>query len=805
MAARIHRIVIEGNQLIETPLIRSHIQLKPGQTYRPSLVREDVRRLFSLGFFDEVEVHTRRPEKNHLNVIYILKERPVIHSIEFKGNKNLTEESLKELLTLKEFHFLNFNQLEDTFSAIRKKYEEKGYFFVILSYQTLPLKKTKGVKLVIQIEENKRALVKQISFIGNRKIPSSQLKQYFMTHEQSLFSFFGISGVYNPQLLDRDRQVIEYLYRDRGYLQVRLEKPEISITPDQKGVFIRLSITEGPRFKVGEVQFQGDPPVTQEAVRDHITVGKKQEYFSMEALRADIQYISSLYKDKGYAFAQVEPQILPDSVEENKVHILLKADRGELYKLGRIEISGNHRTRDKVILRQFDLQEGELYSESKKQQAAALIQRLGFFDTVDLQVKKKMPGVADIHVALTEREGMGELTVAAGYNSTSKWLVRGNYRTPNFLGLGHSLSAQLDLGQYQELLNFNYTNPWFRDSDWSLGVDLFNVGRDAIGPLSDFSLLSPAQALSYSQLNTGGSASLGRNISSSLSVFFKYTLKRQEVVDGFAFFIRDLPGIKGAYEFLFGKPDPTLLEGRRETFWDDIFPPEEGSGLNSSIKGGFQYDGRNDRFRPSSGYYTSLSLEYAGLAGDFDYTKALVAVHYYKELFWGFILKNSFNYGLVMSNDRNKKVPFTELFLLGGSSSLKGFRAYNVGKRKHSKKAQNYALRKEWNDFKEFAWRPYGGTQMFHYNLELRFLLLKKMYLDGILFFDVGEANDSLTFSFNGDPEKGFGLRMDIGFGLQVRLPVLGPVRLDWGFPLKFHEKYREKEMEFQFMMGSGF
>ena len=804
-AVRIHKVIVRGNQLIETSLIRNHIQLKPGHSYKVSKVREDVRRLFSLGFFEDVEVHTRLLRKNRLNVVYLFKERPVIHSIEFKGNKNLTEDSLKELLTLQEFHFLNFKSLEETFSAIRKKYREKGYFFITLSYQTIPIKKTKGVKLIIQIEENKKALVKRIQFIGNRRLSSAFLKSYLMTQEQSLLSFFGASGVYNPEFLDRDRQAIEYLYRNKGYLQVRLEKPEISITPDQKGIYINLSISEGPRFKVGEVKFQGPPPISAEQVRDRLILGKKQEYFSMEALRADIQYITNLYKDRGYAFAQVEPQVFPDTIEENKVHVLLKAEKESLYRLGRVEVTGNYKTRDKVILRQFKLKEGEIYSEREKQRAAALIQRLGFFEKVDLQVKKRAPNVADIHVKLMERENMGEFSLAAGYNSYTRWLAKGNVKTDNLLGLGHSFTVQVDLGQYQEVFNMNYFNPWFQDSDWSLGLDVFNVGRDGVGSPLGGSFLPSFQGLSYSQLNTGFSVSLGRNFSDSLSVFLKYTLKRQEVVDGFAFFIRKLPGVKNVYESLFGKPDPKLLEGQRDTFWDDIFPPKEASGLNSALKGVVQYDGRNDRFRPSAGYYASLSLEYSGLGGDFDYTKTLLAFHHYQTLFWRLILKNSLNVGLAASNDKNKTVPFTELFLLGGPGSLKGFRTYSVGKRKYSTKAQDYASRRNLNNKETFGWRPYGGSRMFHYNLELRIPLVKRAYLDGLLFFDMGEANDSLTFVFNKGPEEGFGLRADVGFGLQVRIPFLGPVRLDWGFPLKFHREYEEQEMEFQLMMGTGF
>ena len=800
---RVGRVRVRGNRLIDSALIFSHLRLRANRPYRSSLVRKDVHRLFSLGFFKEVEVHARRAENGQLNITYLVRERPVIHSVEFKGNKNMSRENLKELLTVKEFDFLNFDRLEETLSKVKEKYREKGYFFIELSYKTIPVKEKKGVKLIIQIEEKRKTRIAKINFIGNRNIPASVLKRHLLLREHSLLGALSSSGIYNPEHLNRDRQVIEYLYRDKGYLQVRLEQPEISITPDQTGVHITFPIIEGRRFRVGEVEFQEDPPVSQKDVKGRLAL-KKGEWFSLGALRTDLQFVSGLYKDKGYAFARPEPRIAPDPAEENTVHILLTVQKGKVYQLGRIEVEGNKKTRDKVILRQFSLKEGETYNESKKQRSKALIQRLGFFEEVDLRLKKGSPGETDIHVKLKEREDMGEAQLAAGYNTISKWLIRGGVRNNNFLGLGRSLSIQLDLGQFQEMFNFNYTDPWFLDSDWSLSLDLFNVGRDQ----NSFGLFSDRQSFSYSQLRTGTAFSLGRPFSDFSSVFLKYTLQRQEVFDdGFAFFIRKLPGIKGVYEFLFGEVNPSQTVGFNTRFpiFSDIYPPKEGNGVNSFLSGTFQYDRRNDRIRPSAGHYGSLSLEYSGLGGDFDYTRISGTFYHYQKLFWDLVLKNSFNFGFVESNKRGARPPFTELFLLGGPNSLRGFRIYSVGRRKRSQQAFEHAQRTKHKNPSAFAWRPYGGSRMFYYNLELQAPLLRHPELKGILFFDVGEANDSLTFSFHRGVEEGFGLRADVGFGLKAWLPVLGPVRLDWGFPLKPQRDYEEAGMELQFTMGSGF
>ena len=805
-AKLVNRIFIIGNHVVESSVIRSHISLKKRRPYRASSVQKDVKNLFSLGFFDDIEVRTRNVSKNKLNVTYIVKERQIIKSIKFVGNKNVNTDEIKEISLIKKGQFLNFDKLRETFSKIKDIYKEKGYFLADLSYKMIPVKKDKKAKLIIQIKENQKMLIKRIQFIGNRQISAETIKKFIRTKEQNITSFFGSSGVYNPEVLEGDLQMIEYYYRDKGYLKIRLNKPEVSVTPDRKGIYISISVKEGSRFRIGQIEFKGDDIVSK-AVAMRIFELKTRKYFSLGALQRDIQRIQNLYKEKSYAFAEIQPHIVPDQGEDNTVHILFNVTKGSSYKLGRIEIKGNYKTRDKVILRQISLREGSPYMESQKQISAGLIQRLGFFEKVDLQLKKRNSNTVDLHVDLEERERTGEAQVGGGYNSVYGVILKAGVKENNFLGLGHSISLQIDVSRFQELFNLNYSNSYFLDSNWSFGFDAFNVGQDLINGGNLFS--QNQRFLSYSQLNTGSSISFGRHFSRFLAVFLKYRLQKQSLSeDSFSLFQRISGKKTGFFGSLLGKkaeeidtevqPEKKEKTKSRYVNFTDIYPLSEGEGINSSVSGILEYDRRNDRFFSTKGYYSQLSFEYSGLAGDFDYTKIKANLRHYKNLFWKFTLRNNLNYGIVFSNDEKKKVPFTELFLLGGPDSLRGFSPFSVGTRLYSQQAFNHAKAQKFENPERFAWRPYGNTQMFYWNVEIQFPIIQASSIDGVLFFDAGEVSDKLSFNFSKE------LRADVGVGIRWRSPF-GPIRLDWGFPLKPKREFGENKMEFQFSMGSSF
>ena len=845
-AQKVEELSIKGNQEISSDLIRSHISLKKGTFYSPDKAHQDIKQLFSLGFFEDIQIHRSYTPSKKLKLSYHFKERPFISTISFEGHKKMNTKELKEISLLEEYQFLDPDKLQKTLQAIKKKYEEKAYYLMTSSYELKKdTKNKKGQKLIIKIEENFKVFIQSIHFIGNRNIKSKTLKQFLKNKERNLLSFLGASGVYQASHIDQDLQLLEYYYRDQGYLNVRIQQPEISISPDKKKLSLYFKITEGPRYKVGKLYFEGDEVVSQTEVSDHFTLSKK-EYFSLRALQTDMQRIAILYKNKGYAFAEVSPSFQNDSLEENKLHIFFEVNKGDLYKLRRIQISGNKQARDRVILRRFRITEGDLYNQSQIDLSRQLLEQLSIFEKVEIipqvsgLVDSSMDSLnksLDLKVNLTERENTGELTIAGGFNSQTRLYLGGGLKKNNFLGLDQDIGFRINLGRYDETIAFNYQNSYIFDTKWNFIFDIFNSANQNFtsSGLGVSSLFFDQRYLTYFSLSTGFSFSLGRYLNNFSKLFVKYKLSNENLSDESIYFIRTLPVIRNIVG-VFEEKTPlqtqtkvedlplSSLDDARFLRFHDIYDFDTANGLNSSLSLILEYDKRNDRFYPSKGFYGRLSLEYSGLGGDFNYNKGAALLRHYYNPFWKLVVKNRLELGFVFSNN-DKEVPFTQLFLLGGPYDLRGFAVNSQGPKKESAEALKYAeaRNKKIKDSraedsragdsrardssrnsqyqliaspKDFAMRPYGGEQKFVYSLELEVPLIESMGLRATAFIDVGEANKTLSFDLSDQ------LRANAGVGIRWRSPF-GPLSLDWAVPYEPRKRYQEKPWEIQFSMGA--
>ena len=835
-SAKVWKLSIQGNQLTESALIQSHIQLQKGSVYSPKKVQKDVKKLFSLGFFDDIKVYTSYDKKGRLKLLYKLKERLFISQIRFKGNKNFNTEELQKLSLIREYSFLDYDKLEKTILSIKEKYKEKAYYLVEVSYAVKKDPKKQSHTLTIEVQENSKLLIKRINFIGNRNISSQTLKSFLLTKEKSILSFLGVSGVYQNKNIERDFQAIQYYYRDKGYLNAQVYPPEINITPGKKFLYINFTISEGVRFKMGKEFFKGDDVVSAQEVQNRFKLAGK-DYFSLGTLQEDIQMISLLYKNKGYAFVKVHPLFSLDQIEEDKVNISFQVEKGKAYKVRRISIKGNNNARDKVVLRRFQIKEGEYFNQSKLELSRQLLQQLAYFEKVDIQPVPHPAGkaVLDLQTHIKERENTGSAHLAGGYNSQTRLFIQAGIKKQNFLGLDQSISLNMVFSKYQENFIFSYQNPYFLDSNWNFNFDIFNTGQQSFtgsagsNPLS--AIFESHDYLNYFRLDTGFSFSIGRHVSAFSTVFLKYKLNDIKLSEGAVYYLRNLPVLSTVFNFLFSSEENSKekekttasSESSKETeqqeaqntavneslktldtlrrISTDVYNLEEGSGLNSSLSAIWEYDKRNDRYYPSAGFFTRMSAEYSGLGGDFNWIKAQGDFRHYYSPFWKLVIKNRLDLGWVFSNDKNKSVPFTELFLLGGPYDLRGFGVRTQGPKRFSQKTYDLAL--EWNkgngekvSSKEFAMIPYGGDQKFFYSLELEVPIVEKAGLRAAVFFDLGEANNTLSFDLKDQ------LRADVGFGIRWRSPF-GPLSLDWAVPYKPRKEYEEQDWEFHFSFGS--
>jgi outer membrane protein insertion porin family len=354
----------------------------------------------------------------------------------------------------------------------------------------------------------------------------------------------------------------------------------------------------------------------------------------------------------------------------------------------------------------------------------------------------------DITIAVKERN-TGTIQVGAGYSTYQKFVFNGQVTQTNFLGRGQRLGATLDISKRQSLFNINFTEPYFMDTKWELGFDAYKSNRTLT---------------EYSEKKSGGAVRVGHPLA---------------------------PYLRGVVRY---KLDDTNLELKPDGD-AELFPVETVNGLTSSVTTSLIYDKRNDRFAPSKGIYSSLSLEYAGLGGDLDYTKGSATFQFFRKAFWDVVWRNNLNYGFISSNNSSPP-PFNELFLLGGANTMRGYDWFTVGRRKFSNVAYNSARAKmPEEEALEAAMRPFGGKQQMYYQTELQFPLVREAGIQGVVFYDIGNADDILSF---GD------FRSDVGFGFRWYSPI-GPLRFEWGFPLDRKDEYDERANQFNFAIGSPF
>jgi outer membrane protein insertion porin family len=433
--------------------------------------------------------------------------------------------------------------------------------------------------------------------------------------------------------------------------------------------------------------------------------------------------------------------------------ITFEIDKGNKVYIGEINVVGNNKTRDKVLRRELMILEGELYNETRKRESFDNVKRLGYFEEVNFNTKtpRGRNDLMDIDIVVKERN-TGTIQAGAGYSSFFGFVLNGQVNQINFLGRGQTLGASIDYSKRQSLFRFSFTEPYLWDTEWSAGADLFQNQRI----LRDFR-----------EDKRGLAVRLGHPLAPYLRGFIRYKLE---------------------------KTDLSLDAERNDP---EIFPVETANGTSSSATFTLEYDKRDDRFAPTRGIYASTSLEYSGLGGSLNYTKGLTNARYFKKIFWDVVWRNNLSYGFVSSNDPNEPVPFNELFLLGGANSLRGFQWFTVGKRIFSQKLYTELFTSGVPDpeARALAMRPFGGTQQLYYNLEFQFPLIREAGILGVAFYDIGDANDTITLS---------ALRQNVGFGFRWFSPI-GPLRFEWGFPLDRNAAYNEDAVNFEFAIGAPF
>ncbi len=612
---------IRGNRKIEKETILAKITSRPGAPLSQESIQDDIRSLYALGYFDDIKVELE-PFEGGVNLIFIVVEKPKITGVDFQGNKKIETDTLREKVTLSPGAVANYFLIQDNVERIIAHYQSEGFWHV----RVIPvIREVSGdaVAVTFQVDEGPKVKIKKITFQGNDSISSKKIRKVMKTGKWWIFSFLTGSGVYREEVMKYDLEKIKELYHSKGFIQVKISEPEITLSPDGKKLFLHITLDEGDQFTVGRVEFSGNTVYGSTELYGHVETAAG-EIFNRTAMRKDIDTILQLYTEKGYAMADINP-LVQVNAKEKRVNVNFSVHEGDIFRIGRIRIIGNERTRDKVIRREVRLDEGDVYNSRKIKRSYQRINNLNFFDSVDLNPKPLVrEKLVDLDVTVKEKL-TGMISLGGGYSSIDKFIVTGEITQTNLFGKGLYLKLRADLSALRANYYIKVTDPWFMDKPVAASFTVFNESFEFPN---------------YDKRATGGSLGFGKELSEYVRGNITYKLENVDITD--------------------------INEDA-----SSIIKDQEGEKLTSSVDVSVWRDSRDNYLDPTTGSKNGVYTTFAGIGGDNYFIKGLYDSLWYYPFRWGtvFSVRGRVGYATGLGG---KSLPLYERFYVGGIDTVRG-------------------------------------------------------------------------------------------------------------------------------------
>jgi len=740
-------IRVEGNRRVEAEAVRRALRTRVGEVFDPTRSAEDLRAVWALGYFTDVQLLAQRLPTGGVVYVVRVQERPSIRAVKLAGNEELSQDDLKEAIEVKPLTILDLDVVRRTQKKIQEKYVDKGYFLAEVTHRIVPAEGGQ-IDVVFDIDENSKVMVKDIVFLGAEKVPASRLKDVMITKEGGYLSFLTSEGTYREEAFQRDLSVIQATYYDEGYINVRVDKPNVSLSADKRYIYITIKLTEGERFNIGNVDFSGDLVVPKENLAKLMTSATGQ-HFSRTQLGTDIQALTDVYYDRGYAYANINP-VTAVNAETKTVDLTFDVQQGPQVTIERIDIIGNTKTRDKVIRRELRVYEGELYNGTGVRRSKERVTALGFFETVEVTQR---PGVRADGIVLqveVKEKATGTFQVGLGFSNVENFIFTAQVSQNNFLGWGQSVSASAQISGLRSLIQLSLFDPYFLDTNFLFSADFFRVQADYEG---------------FVRNSTGGNIGVGYQLVEDLLVNVGYTQEHVQVEAS-----ENFGGVLLANRFL--------------------------SGVTSAARLSLTYDKRNNRLFPSQGFIHYGSVEYAPkfLGGSFLFSRYTAYSRLYFPLPLGAVFKTNATIGYIQQLESTRPLPISELYYVGGINTVRGYYLRSISP----------TLRVPRSDSPDAPIQELtvGGNKQLILNLEVEFPVLEKAGIRGVLFYDAGNSYATNENFFQDRQYTKLGLFHSVGFGVRWFSPV-GPLRFEWGIPIT--PRPEDEAVLFEFTIGNFF
>ena len=731
----VRTIQVTGNQRLEPSTILSYLPFEKGDTITSEDLNAALKDLYKTGFFDDVKI-----DENGDTLTIRVKERPIISYVGFEGNDKIDEDVLAGEIQIKVRDVYTPTKVRGDVARLETIYRRMGLFSAKITSEVEQKDKNR-VEVIFKIDEGPKNYIQDIYFKGNKHFSSSDLQEVLMSKEKRWYRFLSSTDTYDPDRLNYDKELLRRFYLRKGYVDFDIK--DMVVKKDEKtgNFIITFDLNEGERYRFGTASIKVTlPDVDMKKLQKQIAF-KAGAFYNADLIEETIQNITDELGRLGYAFVEV----LPEFEKNNKNHVVsvvFRIKEGARVFINRIDIKGNSRTLDKVVRREFRLNEGDPFNTDKIRRSRQRIENLGYFDKVDLRTipVSNAPDKTDVAVTVSEKS-TGAFNVGVGWSTYDGLLFEVGVQERNFLGTGNIVGIVASTSGRETQVDLSYTDPYFMDMPLSAGVDVFHFTRD----YTDDS--------SYKWKTTGAAVRFGWDYTERFRQTVKYTLQSDDVTDI--------------------EPDASIY-----------IKEQEGKSSLSMIGEVMSYDTRDSVYNPTEGFYTSLGFDFAGLGGDNKFVRVNWNAMQYFELTERWVLSVSGTAGYIVGI-AGEDVRINNRYYLGGST-LRGFEIGGVGARD---KATGDSLGGDW--------RLTASTQlMFPLGLPSEFGIRGKLFVDAGMIGKPDGHYDWNQVDYSNKP------RVSIGTGLLWQSPM-GPINIDLGFPI-VKEKYDEKEV-FRLNFGTGF
>ena len=761
---QVTQIRIEGSQRIERETILSYLRIEEGDVVDAGDVNDALKRLFATGLFQDVRITPRQTGVLDVAVT----ENPIVNQISFEGNRAIADDVLEAQIRSRPRGAFTRARAESDALTLLEAYRASGRYSATVEPKIIE-RENNRVDLVFEISEGEAVGVSAINFVGNSEYSDRRLRGVVETSESAWWKVLATSDNYNPDRIEFDKELLRRFYFSRGYADFEVVSAVSELSPNRDGFFITFTVSEGEQYDVGAVSLVSDVPGAEPDAFEDLIETDEGDTYDADLVERSIRQIQRRAGEEGVNFIDVRPEARKRPAAEDgaapTIDIAYRIVDAPRVYVERIEISGNSRTLDHVIRREFEFVEGDAFNAFRLQQSRSNIRRLGYFKKADVATEQGSSPDRVIVKTVVEEQSTGDISFGLGFSTADSLGGQISLTERNFLGRGQFVKLGFTASSSRQFFDVRFTEPYFMGRNLRVGFDAFHTEVDN------------QEESSFDTRRTGFRPRVGFLLDEDSAVSFNYLIESDEV--------RDTPSSASP-----------LIEA------------DKGSRLVSSLGMRYTLDLRNDKNEPTEGLLFTVSGDVAGLGGDAFYGKSEASLKGYTSFFREDVVTSlEFAGGAIMGLDGADDVKIGDRFQLGGDS-LRGFKNSGIGPRDVN------SIRKEAGDSTINLDDALGGNYYAVARADISFPLgLPEEYgIFGGVFADAGTLwglDDTTYDAFDPDDnattftvDDGLELRASAGASIFWTSPF-GPVRFNFALPLI--EQDEDKTEFFRFSAGTRF